>query len=601
MAEQQPWASDGLEIVVAAARAAQARGRSDLAERLEPHRQRLAEPVVRVLVAGDYKQGKSTLVNALLGTPACPVDDDIATAVPLILRYGDRPAAQAVALGEGGFADTEPLPVEQVADVVRESRLSVAAPRAVELALPSQLLRDGLWLIDTPGVGGLESPQAAATMSMLPWVDAVVFVSDAGQEYTRPELDFLVSAARAGAVVVCALTKTDFYPEWERIAELDTGHLRAAGVRAYFLAVASPLAHAGDGHARLRQDSMIPALADLLRDEVGGAAAARWVQAAVADVQAVLAQLAAPLEAEQRSLTAPQHVAALTQELARAEQRAARLSQELSRWRQTLADGAEQLAADAEHDLRRRLRDLTRETEQAIATSDPGKVWEQLEARVSRQVGMELAASQLLLTAGARELAQKVAEHFRLDEADVALPAAVGGTLLPAAPSLAIERPDLGQRTVTEGGLALFTGAVGGIEALGVLSGAIGLAVAGPLTIGLGLLFGKRALRSERLSQLATRREEAQIAAERYIDDIEFAALKHIQDTVRQMQQTLRDEFTSRAEQLQRSLAESRFAAARAIDEDSERSRARLDYLTTELADLADLCRRAGDLEQVAA
>ena len=47
----------------------------------------------RVLVIGDFKVGKSTLVNALVNADVCPVDDDVATAVPTVVFYGDEPAA----------------------------------------------------------------------------------------------------------------------------------------------------------------------------------------------------------------------------------------------------------------------------------------------------------------------------------------------------------------------------------------------------------------------------------------------------------------------------------------------------------------------------
>jgi ribosome biogenesis GTPase A len=56
--------------------------RPDLAERLEVARRRLVDPLFHVLVVGEFKQGKSSLINALLGIDVCPVDDDVATAVP---------------------------------------------------------------------------------------------------------------------------------------------------------------------------------------------------------------------------------------------------------------------------------------------------------------------------------------------------------------------------------------------------------------------------------------------------------------------------------------------------------------------------------------
>ncbi len=64
--------------------------RKDLTDRLTNTERRLADPSVRVLVVGEFKQGKSLLVNALLGTDVCPIDDDVATSVPTVIRHGDE-------------------------------------------------------------------------------------------------------------------------------------------------------------------------------------------------------------------------------------------------------------------------------------------------------------------------------------------------------------------------------------------------------------------------------------------------------------------------------------------------------------------------------
>lgn len=47
--------------------------RPDLESRLRQARERLLADHVRVLVAGEFKKGKSMLVNALVGAPVCPV------------------------------------------------------------------------------------------------------------------------------------------------------------------------------------------------------------------------------------------------------------------------------------------------------------------------------------------------------------------------------------------------------------------------------------------------------------------------------------------------------------------------------------------------
>ena len=56
------------------------------------------------------------------------------------------------------------------------------------------MLRTGLCLVDTPGVGGLESAHGIITLSALDLAEAVLFVTDAGTELTAPELEFLKRA-----------------------------------------------------------------------------------------------------------------------------------------------------------------------------------------------------------------------------------------------------------------------------------------------------------------------------------------------------------------------------------------------------------------------
>src|SRR3954451_13000634 len=79
-----------LDVCVQAANVYQ---RDDLGGRLSHARERLVDPLFHVLVVGEFKQGKSSLINALLGVDVCPVDDDIATAVPTLLRWSDEPTA----------------------------------------------------------------------------------------------------------------------------------------------------------------------------------------------------------------------------------------------------------------------------------------------------------------------------------------------------------------------------------------------------------------------------------------------------------------------------------------------------------------------------
>src|SRR3954470_3532030 len=71
-------------------------GRPDLERRLAEVRRRVQRPSVRVLVVGEPKKGKSSLLNGLVGAPVCAVAEDVTTVVPTTVRLGDAPRATAV-------------------------------------------------------------------------------------------------------------------------------------------------------------------------------------------------------------------------------------------------------------------------------------------------------------------------------------------------------------------------------------------------------------------------------------------------------------------------------------------------------------------------
>ncbi|MDJ0771493.1 MAG: dynamin family protein, partial [Ilumatobacter sp.] len=81
------------DLVRVTGTAAASYDRADLADRLERAAARSAERELNVLVVGEFKQGKSTLVNALLNAPVCGVADDVSTVIPTTVRFGAEPNA----------------------------------------------------------------------------------------------------------------------------------------------------------------------------------------------------------------------------------------------------------------------------------------------------------------------------------------------------------------------------------------------------------------------------------------------------------------------------------------------------------------------------
>ena len=294
----------------------------------------------------------------------------------------------------------------------------------MEVGLPRTVLETGLEIVDTPGVGGLLSVHGAATLAALPSADAVLLVSDASQEYTAPELDFLRQAIRMCPNVACVITKTDLYPDWRRIVELDRGHLRRAGIDAELLAVSSSVRWEAvvTGDAALNAESGFPALETYLARRVLGQADLLARRGTVHDVVGVTDQLCDGLRAEEASYRDPEGAAELIRTLRSAQERAAALKERSARWQLTLGDGVTDLNTDIDHDLRDRMREITRLAEEEIEESgDPTRIWDQLSTWISQQVASAASTNYLWATQRARFLAAQVAAHFD-EECEAVLP-----------------------------------------------------------------------------------------------------------------------------------------------------------------------------------
>ena len=173
---------------------------------------RLGEGRFYVACVGQFKRGKSTLINALLGTSILPTGVVPVTAVPTVLRHGRLGARVRLA---GGWRDVDP---GELADYVSEdrnpgNRLGVLG---VEVGMPRPLLEGGLCLVDTPGLGSAIEPNTAATREFLPHIDAAVAVLGADPPISGEELAFLAQAAERIETLIVVLNKADRIPAAER-------------------------------------------------------------------------------------------------------------------------------------------------------------------------------------------------------------------------------------------------------------------------------------------------------------------------------------------------------------------------------------------------
>jgi hypothetical protein len=600
-AASPPLVNRALQLVQAAHRATDAYDRTDLGERLARAHERLGRPDLHALVIGEFKKGKSTLVNAVLNVQMCPVSDEVATVVPTIVRHGDEPGAEVVAQDPPRAADEQPARWAIGLDEIpawaseRGNADNSRGIRAVEIRVPRQLLRSGLALVDTPGVGGLQSVHGAATMAALGLAEVVIFVTDASQELSGVELEVLRAAVARCPTVVCVLTKIDLYPAWRRIADLDRTHLaKAALSEVPLLAVSSILRQQAlaASSKELNEESGYPALLKFLNESVVGRAQQVAVRTAVSDVTFVLDQLEATFTAEREVLVDPGRAQPVLDELERAKSRAEQLRARSARWQQTLGDGSQDLASEIDHDLRRRLRDVNLAAEEALDRHDPIDIWDDFSAWLRKEVASTVADNAEVLRYSANMLAAKVAEHFAIDEEALIHAVDIGdGPRVSGDLDVELERTRRGNSA-----LAAMRGSYGGVLMFGMMGQLIGLSLMNPLTAVIGIGLGRKALKEEKKRQLTMRRQQAKMAVRRYLDEVSFAVNKDSRDAIRHVQRDLRDEFTERAEQLQRSTREALAAAETAARQTVEEAGSRRKQIEAELANLAKVRAVAQEL-----
>ncbi len=170
-----------------------------------------------VLFCGEFKRGKSSLVNAIIGTNLCPTDIGIATSVITTIKYGAVKKAVRYygnLLEDANSLKSEEIEWDDIEKYTMGDVLEIDNTILVELSYPSPFLKNGITIIDTPGIGGLDPRHAILTHMALPKADVIVFVTDAGEPLTQSELDFyenkVLSCGKQNVVLV---NKSDILTE----------------------------------------------------------------------------------------------------------------------------------------------------------------------------------------------------------------------------------------------------------------------------------------------------------------------------------------------------------------------------------------------------
>ena len=175
--------------------------------------------VFSLVIVGQFKRGKTTFINALLGKDLLPTAIIPLTSIITILGYGDK--LQITAFFENGtkkdiIQEDLPLYITEKHNPKNEKGVN-----RVEITYPSQYLKNGVQIIDTPGIASVYEHNTQTTYEYLPRADAAIFMVGVDPPLTQAELQFLRDVKNMVGKIFFIQSKIDTVSKADREESLE--------------------------------------------------------------------------------------------------------------------------------------------------------------------------------------------------------------------------------------------------------------------------------------------------------------------------------------------------------------------------------------------
>lgn len=547
------------------------RERKDIAKSLDDSATQFNEGKLTVVVAGEFKQGKSCLINALINEKDLfPVDIDIATNLVSTITYGQEERISVVLEGQ---ENSKKITRAEISEYVTEQKNKKNHKKAqlLEIESPNPQLKEGLVLFDTPGVGGLNIEHTAISYTIVTNADVVLFVSDILKPYQVRELEFIKKINRDCQTILFIITKKDL-GNYQSIVTSNTEKLvKTLGWTEEQIKLIPVSSHAKLAYLETKDEEDLTEsnfetlenyLWHILEQQRGSILSLR----ALTVMKQALTQIRSPVEAEWNALQqSPDELAKLEQELEETQQRLQDLTKNHSEWQNKLNDGLQDIK---EHIINSYRQGVNQISEQVEIELDKPEVLANPESIVE-ETQEKIILLSIDLTNEISKLASNLQQEIRQDT-QLDINVVVNTSIINSENETSsfnsdqIKKTTLWEKSLNVAQNTFFKKAVGtslGATVGGVLGGILGSlfggagavpgAVLGAKAAGfLGLLGGgaigvKQGLSNEKEKT----KRQVSVAIKKFISQTQKPYLDNLNLIIKQIQRDFRDEVRTQKQQ----------------------------------------------------
>lgn len=264
--------------------------------------------VFNLVVLGQFKRGKTTLINALLESEILPTAVVPLTSIATILKYGETLNVK-VYFNDGRVTEIDAASLSQYV-TERGNPRNEKDVQEVIIAYPSSYLKDGVRLIDTPGVGSVYEHNTDVAYRYLPKSDAALFLLSVDQPLSKAELDFLKDVREYSNRIFFLLSKADYFsdPDLRESMEFSVSVLKEAmGTEVRIFPISGKLALEGkiSGSEDLVNQSLLPQFSEVLNNFLMKEKGKVLILSVANNLLRLLSQVRFALELEMKSLFTP--------------------------------------------------------------------------------------------------------------------------------------------------------------------------------------------------------------------------------------------------------------------------------------------------------